>query len=173
MYLISAYFDEQTNKLIGHYINHLAGKTGNTFMTDNHVPPHITISSVETNQEETLLSHFGQLGTQLSQGSLQFVSVGMFFPYVIYVTPVLNAYLQELSDTVYKAVCGIDGIRFGKFYQPTGWFPHVTLGKKLSKEEMRCAFEVMQNCFIPFEGKITSVGLARTKPYEELMNIVF
>lgn len=171
MYLISAYFDGQTHKQISHYINQIAEKTGNTFMTENHVPPHITISSVETNHEEALLSHFGQLGTQLSQGSLQFVSIGMFFPYVIYATPVLNAYLQELSDAIYGAVCGIEELRVSKYYQPMQWLPHVTLGKKLSKEEMRDAFEIMQNCFVPFKGMVTSIGLARTNPYEELLHI--
>lgn len=171
MYLISAYFDEQTNKQLSHYINWIANKTGNTFMTENHVPPHITISSMETNNEEALLSRFGQLGTQLSQGSLQFVSVGTFFPYVIYVTPVLNAYLQTMAEEVYQAVIDIEGIKISKYYQPMQWFPHVTLGKTLSKEEMSCAFEVMQNYFSPFEGRVMSVGLARTKPYEELMHI--
>lgn len=171
MYLISAYFDEQTNKQLSHYINQIANKTGNTFMTENRVPPHITISSMETNNEEALLSRFGQLGTKLPQGFLQFVSVGTFFPYVIYVTPVLNAYLQTMAEEVYQAVIDIDGIKIGKYYQPMQWFPHVTLGKTLSKEEMSCAFEIMQNCFVPFEGKLTSVSLARTKPYKELAYI--
>ena len=47
MYLISVYFDDKSNKIISNYINKIAQKTGNTFMTDNHVPPHLTIMSVE------------------------------------------------------------------------------------------------------------------------------
>ena len=39
MYLISVYFDEQANKNLQRYINIIADKTGNTFMTDNNVPP--------------------------------------------------------------------------------------------------------------------------------------
>ena len=35
MYLISVYFDNKSNKIISDYINKIAQKTGNTFMTDN------------------------------------------------------------------------------------------------------------------------------------------
>ena len=45
MYLVSVYFDDKSNKIISDYINKIAQKTGNTFMTDNHVPPHLTIMS--------------------------------------------------------------------------------------------------------------------------------
>ena len=34
MYLISAYFDEKTNRIINRYINQIAAKTGNPFMTE-------------------------------------------------------------------------------------------------------------------------------------------
>ena len=51
MYLVSVYFDDKSNKIISDYINKIAQKTGNTFMTDNHVPPHLTIMSVEAREE--------------------------------------------------------------------------------------------------------------------------
>ena len=54
MYLISVYFDDKSNKIISNYINKIAQKTGNTFMTDNHVPPHLTIMSVEVREEKKL-----------------------------------------------------------------------------------------------------------------------
>ena len=43
-----------------------------------------------------------------------------------------------------------------------------SLVAQLTKEQLRCAFEVMQNQFGPFEGTVTSVGLAKTNPYENL-----
>lgn len=39
MYLISAYFDEHTAKQLQRFINTISEKTGNTYMTDNNVPP--------------------------------------------------------------------------------------------------------------------------------------
>ena len=62
MYLVSVYFDDKSNKIISDYINKIAQKTGNTFMTDNHVPPHLTIMSVEAREEEKLTEVMGTAG---------------------------------------------------------------------------------------------------------------
>lgn len=171
MYLISAYFDEHTNRRINRYMNRIAEKTGNTFMTENNVPPHLTISSVEARSGELLIPHIEQLEGKLVQGKVQFVSVGMFFPYVMYLTPVLNEYLQRISSQVYAAVKDIPEVNVSRFYQPMQWLPHITLGKKLSKEQMQIAFGIMQDGFAPFEGIITSVGLAKTNPHEDILKI--
>ena len=55
MYLVSIYFDEKTNRKIQKYIDQMAAKTGNTFMIDGNVPPHLTISAFETKQEENCI----------------------------------------------------------------------------------------------------------------------
>ncbi|MDE6851987.1 MAG: 2'-5' RNA ligase family protein [Lachnospiraceae bacterium] len=168
MYLISAYFDERTNQSINRYIRQIAEKTGNTFMTDNHVPPHLTISSVEARQGEIVLPYLENLQEQLSGGTIEIVSVGMFFPYVMYLTPVLNSFLLGLSQQIYDVVCNIPEVKVSRFYQPLQWLPHITLGKTLTKEQMSLAFKVMQDGFAPVTGHITRLGLAKTNPHEDL-----
>lgn len=169
MYLISAYFDERTNQIINRYIRQIAEKTGNTFMIDNQVPPHMTISSVEARQGEKLFPCLKQLRGQLTAGTVPIVSLGMFFPYVMYLTPVLNAYLLELSKQIYDAVYDIPEVKVNRFYQPLHWLPHITLGKTLTKEQMQQAFVVMQDGFAPIEAHIIKLGLAKTNPHEDLM----
>ena len=169
MYLISVYFDEKTNKKLQRYIDWIADKTGNTFMTDNHVPPHLTISSVEARNVEQLVPCIQGLQGKLTSGTVQFVSVGMLLPYVLYVTPVLNEYLQGLSKQIYEAILADEEITVSKYYKPMQWLPHITLGKKLSKEQMRTAIAVLQEGFVPFEGKITEIGLAKTNPHEDVV----
>lgn len=171
MYLISAYFDEKAQKTIERYIHQVAIKTGNSFMTDNHVPPHLTISAVEAKCGEVLLPYVEKLRGQLSQGTVQFVSVGMLLPYVMYLTPVLNKYLQELSQRIYDSISGIPEVSVSRFYQPMQWLPHTTLGKTLTKEQMRIAFEVMQERFAPFDATIIKLGLAKTNPHEDLLRL--
>ncbi len=70
MYLISVYFDDKSNKIISNYINKIAQKTGNTFMTDNHVPPHLTIMSVEAREEKKLTEVMEQLERSLTKGHI-------------------------------------------------------------------------------------------------------
>lgn len=168
MYLISAYFDEQTNRTIHRYIRQIAEKTGNTFMCDNHVPPHMTISSVEARRGEVLIPDLEKLQSKLSAGTIEIVSTGMFFPYVIYLAPVLNAYLLGLSQQIYDAVHAIPEVKVNRFYQPLQWYPHITLGKTLTKEQMQTAFAVMQDGFAPWKAQVVKIGLAKTNPHEDL-----
>ena len=170
MYLVSIYFDEITNKIIQSYINKVAEKTGNYFMLDGNVPPHITISAFETKQEEKVIEALGKAANQMKSEKLQWASVGEFFPYVIYLAPVLNDYLHSLSQKVYDSIKEVKGIQFSPHYQPFQWLPHTTIGKKLLKEEMKTAFEVMQNNFAMFSGTVTKIGLAKTNPYTDIVS---
>lgn len=169
MYLISVYFDDETNNRIQRYINQIAEKTGNTFMTDNHVPPHMTISAIEARSVDVLAPHVEKLRDSLCQGKIQCASVGMLLPYVLYVTPVLNEYLQGLSQQVHDAIPKDDEITISRYYQPMQWLPHITLGKKLTKEQMQIAVGIMQDGFAPFEARVTEIGLAKVNPHEDVL----
>lgn len=168
MYLISIYFDEQTNQTIQGYINQVAVKTGNAFMLDGKVPPHMTISAFETMHEQQAISVLESCAKELRKGALQWVSVGAFFPYVIYIAPVFNQFLNELSHNIYQSVLEIEEVSISKYYRPLQWMPHTTIAKKLSQEEMRIAFSVLQNQFGVLKGTAVKIGLARTNPYEDL-----
>ena len=165
MYLISVYFDDKSNKIISNYINKIAQKTGNTFMTDNHVPPHLTIMSVEAREEKNLTEVMEQLERALTKGQIQLVSVGVLLPYVLYAAPVLNLYLEDMIEQVHDMVKHIPEVRMSRYYQPMQWLPHITLGKKLSKEQMQEAFSVMQELFVPMEMVPSPAILLCTEQY--------
>lgn len=168
MYLISVYFDEKTNRRIQRYIDLVAEKAGNLFMTEGQVPPHMTISAFETQREEVALEALGRVSKRLGKGTLTWASTGQFFPYVIFLQPVLNAYLHNIAEVVSEELEGVDDIKISPFYQPFQWIPHVTIGKTLSKEEMQVAFEVLQNHFGVFEGTVVRIGLAKTNPHLDI-----
>ena len=168
MYLVSIYFDEKTNRRVQQYIDKVAEKTGNTFMLDGKVPPHITISAFETQDEAAAIESLERALARLRQGTLEWVSVGEFFPYVIFLIPVLNEYLHEMSVIVNDELSNTNGIKISPYYRPFQWLPHTTIAKKLSKEEMQIAFEVLQNSFGMFEGEVVKIGLARPNPHRDI-----
>ena len=170
MYLISAYFDEATTKQLTRFINTIAQKSGNTYMTDNNVPPHMTVSSFETREPANLIEDFNRL-RNIGTGNVNIISVGQFLPYVLYAAPVLNRYVQNLAEKTYEMLSQRDDVTISKCYRPYQWFPHITLGKKLSKEEMQTAFEAMQIHFIPVSGEIVRLGLAKTNPHSDIASI--
>lgn len=169
MYLISIYFDEKTNRKLGRYMNQIAKETGNTFMIDHHVPPHMTLLSIEAKNVEILVPAFESLQETLKTGEIHFVSVGQMLPYVMYVTPVLNEYLLNMSKTFFEIYCKIPETSISKYYQPFSWLPHVTLGKTLDKEQMRKAFTILQDSFAPFRATVTEIGLSSVNPHRDVM----
>lgn len=132
-------------------------------------PPHITVSAFEAREEENVKEILKERFSTLSKGKLTWCSVGTFFPYVIYLAPVLNEYAHNISKEIYECLSGADGVEISKFYRPFQWMPHTTIGKKLSKEEMKTAFEILQENFSVFEGTVTHIGLAKPNPHRDLM----
>lgn len=88
--------------------------------------------------------------------------------HVIYMTPVLNAYLHGLSKLVYDKLSVLEGVDISSHYRPFQWLPHTTIAKKLSKEEMLVAFEILQNGFGMFEGEVVRMGLAKPNPHRDI-----
>ena len=169
MYLISVYFDEATELKMRSYMKQIAKRTGNFAMIDGNVPPHITISAFGIDSEEEAKEIFKRVSEKITAGMIHWVSAAAFFPQVIYLSPVLNEYLHHISEITYKEVMQFPNAKLKGHYEPFAWMPHGTLAKHLTSEQMKCAFEVMQEQFAPFKSNIVKIGLARTNPYENIM----
>lgn len=192
MYLISAYFDDSTNRKLQQLIEGIAKNSGNSFMLEHNVPPHLTISAFETRKPDELIPIMERLRDNIYRGEIQFVSIGVFLPYVMYATPVLDDYLHSMAVDVYECIKQTEAnnnevlkeesdsdtlnngqaqlnVNVNKFYNPSKWFPHVTLGKTLNEEQIRTAFSYMQNHFVPFTGEIVELGLAKTNPHKDIV----
>ena len=75
MILVSAYFDENTNKELLRHIEGVAKASGNTFMLDNNVPPHLTLLSIETKDADAVVGvRYGS--SQVMQGAAEVVAYG-------------------------------------------------------------------------------------------------
>lgn len=168
MYLISIYFDETANLTINRYVRRVAEESGNDFMLVNDIPPHITLSAFEAQDEMAVMQELQEIVSGWKQDKIQYVSVGTFLPYVLYITPVLNEYLHNMTTCIYEKFHEKAGVKMSKCYRPFQWMPHTTIGKKLSKEEMLKAFEVMQKQFAVFDARVVKIGLAKTNPHRDI-----
>lgn len=171
MYLISLYFDDVTNERIQSYMNQIAKRTGNDAMLAGKVPPHITLSAFETTQESEAVAVFEDLAKEFICGEIMWCSVGMFLPHTIYLLPVMNHYLFQMSEQAYQHISQIHQVKIHKRYQPFSWIPHSTIGKQLSKSELKEAFAVMQEQFGVLRGAAVSIGLAKTNPYTDICRV--
>ena len=75
MYLVSVYFDNTATKRIQTLVEQIAAASGNHYMTEKQVPPHLTLSSIEARSIDVLIPAVKQLENKLRQGTVQFVTV--------------------------------------------------------------------------------------------------
>lgn len=169
-YLISAYFDRESNRTLSRYIREIARAAGNDFMVENMVPPHLTVSFFEAPDEESAKTIFREIQGDLKPGEILIPSAGAFFPNVIYAEAVQNAYLFELSNAVNEVLKRHDEVKVSRYYRHLSWIPHVTLGKTLDPGQMRAAFEYLQKHFSPLTVKAERFGLAKTNPHREILS---
>lgn len=187
MYHISIYFDAKTEARMREYIKKVAEVTGNIYMLQANVPPHITLAAFECEKEEELVRGLECLmktpgkkqvaventvnvnNNGMYAGTLQWVSVGSFLPGVIFLQPVLNEYLQGLTQQVHDCLQEVEGVKVRSCYKPFSWLPHSTIAKKLTPQQLRQAFEVLQQEFSVFEGQVVRVGLAKMNPHREIV----
>ena len=168
MYLVSLYFDDNTMKKIQGYINKVANSSGNNFMVDNSVPPHITIAGFNSSNENEVIDVLDKSIKNIEVGEIIFSSIGIFKSSVIYLAPVLNEYLHNLSLEINKGLSEVENIEMNKFYVPFNWMPHVTIGKKLNREELFLGLDQLEKSFSIFSGKITKISLSKTNPYQDV-----
>ena len=141
MYLISAYFDKNTTEQLQKYIDRIAVVTGNSFMVDNQVPPHLTLAAIEARSVDVLIPAFESSHDKLQQGDISIITVGQFMPKVIYAAPYINQYLFELNRCICDAYADVPETTISKYYRPLSWLPHITIAKTLTKEQIRTAFQ--------------------------------
>lgn len=168
MYLVSLYFDEQTNEKVLKFMKSVAVKCGNNYMFDKNIPPHMTIASVSEGNENEIISVLDSVIKNWKQGQIDFVAIGSFKPHVLFLSPILNEYLNELSVLVNEAL-RMNGCQPGNsMYLPYQWLPHTTIARTLNEEQMITAFRVLQANFEPFSGTVIKVGLAKNNSHRDI-----
>lgn len=170
MYLISLYFDDVSSKKIKKIIDRTALKSGNKFMVEGEVPPHITITAFKSNREEEVIKKLDKKIRTVKKGKITWASIGVFKSSVLFLAPVLNEYLHNLSVEINDSVSEIGDIFISKLYRPFQWMPHTTIAKKLTREELIMGFKELEKNFNIFSGEITRIGLSKTNPYEEIID---
>lgn len=168
MYLISIYFDKKTEQIMQSHINQVAKASGNSFMLDGNIPPHITVLGFDGKDEEKVLEIFENNIKSIESGQICFASLGVFKGQVIYVQPILNEYLHNLSVKAHEMYTGVDDIRFSPYYNTFGWIPHLSIGKHLDEKQMEEAFKSLVKNFVPMEATVTRIGIAKTNPHRDI-----
>ena len=165
MFLVSAFFDPLTNRTLQNLINGIADVTENQFMLEFNVPPHLTFLQIQTRTgQEQLEQAVKNLEGKLKAVPLTFASCGDGIPNVVFAKVRMTDELKTQINLIYDEIIKIPDIKINPYYLPENIFPHVTLGKTLTREQQSAAMDYVNKNFSIFEGIISEAALTCGKP---------
>ena len=167
-YAVTLEFDRETVNKIQEFIDEVAKVTGCDYMKQSKIPPHVTVSALVSDNEEALLLEMESIAESMNRDFIWFANIGVFNPFVIYLGPVMNEFLQNICRTVNERLLQHADIGNRGRYLPNQWVPHAAIAVKLTPEALKEAFSIVQEKFSAFGATAEKIVLARAEPYEEL-----
>ena len=144
----------------------VANATGNYHMIEGNIPPHITVGMINSSDEERVITTFEQCVGRIHHGDIQIAGIGLFRKSSVYLQPVLNQYLHEISVKVNEAYEGLQAEH--NRYTPFNWMPHISVAKRLMANEQLEAVKCLQEVGYPSAAKVSRIGLAKSNPYTDI-----
>ena len=157
----------------------IAAATGNNYMLDNSVPPHLSLGlfHAEEEKEGEMVKLFEQFAEGLKSESvgfsLNFNGPDNFADKVIFLSVLRNESLMKLNLDLHQLFLPHFEAGDNRNYLPENWVPHIALAVKLDHQQFEKGFEAAKNFPLPKTAKITSATLARCNPYNEVIKLSF
>lgn len=167
-YAVVIYFDERTSEELRNMISKVASYSGNLYMVETGIPPHVTIGAFSADNEIRLRERMEEFIHEFSSGEVVFQEIRTFDPKVLFLSPVKNEYLVAANSRLNEIMDGFFSPADHDYYLPEYWVPHLALAVKLEKEQMKAAKEAVDSLPLPIVAQVTKAALARCNPYEEL-----
>lgn len=170
-YSISLFFDEEGQDYLNDLIKQVAHVTGNNYMVDNEVPPHITLGMFKTDNTHidgliTIVEKVAKVSGEIKLRNLEAVT---FRNKLLIIKPddcagsLLNLLNKELhTRCLQKFSPGCNNL-----YIPEFFFPHIAIASGLTNIQMIKAIDYIKYKLHNVELQIKTISLARRHPYCE------
>lgn len=168
MYLISLYFDEKSTILLQKHQSEIEKGTQQYFLSQKKIPVHMTLSTTSEIDESLLIDYINESISQFKTGMIDLVFIGSFSKNTIFLAPVYNEYLHNLSKKINHLISLVSHQKKDNRYQPFHWQPHITLARKLDEKQLLTAFQILNQLFEPFQIKVTRIALSSSQPYHDI-----
>lgn len=154
-YAVTLYFDEKSTAKIKNAIKELSGISGNFFMTENEVPPHLTLGMFHCKKEdlERLEEVFKVFSDKIEKAfPVYFSGVDTFKEKVLFLRLKAEAYkhLLLLNEILHSTFLPYFEAGGNKNYLPENWLPHVALLEKLNKEQFELGLNAIKHATADF-----------------------
>ena len=147
-YAVSLCFDSDSSKKIANSVKELSEITGNHYLVENDVPPHLTLGMfhVPCGKEENIRSVFEDFLKEAifkRAFCVEFCGTDTFLQKVVFVSVKESSasflHLKELNEALHEKFIPHFAPGGNKNYLPGQFFPHVALAVKLTPDEFKKA----------------------------------
>lgn len=169
-YAVSLHFSQDVNEIISDAVSTIAGMTGDDFIIQNKVPPHVTIGAFHgmKENEERLMQIVEAFSNTQRSGVVRFTELGSFNGKVLFLKPEKDAYLSEINKALHNVVLPEFEKGENGYYLPEVWVPHATLATRLHQSQLDTAMEIAGKISLPLEAAISNIGVYQCAPFLEL-----
>ena len=177
-YAVTLYFDSHTNELILEAMKDIAAVTGNNYMLDNSVPPHLSLGLFHAEEEKAgeMEKYFAEFVETLKSKETDFIlnfnGPDNFADKVIFLSVARDETLMNLNRNLHQLFLPHFEAGDNRNYLPENWIPHIALAVKLDSQQFEKGFEVAKNFPLPGTAKITLATLAKCNPYNEVVKVI-
>lgn len=162
-YAVELLFNKEAENEFFGLFETVASAGVNPYMLKNDIAPHLTLCMFRTDDdEEQLAAALKILAENLPCFSLGFSSIGQFLPGVIFALPMPTEQLLQAGELA-NACFAPFGEAFLRFYVKNNWTPHVSLGVKLTADELTAAFTALLDVFRPMAAFAERVALVESE----------
>lgn len=169
-YAVLIYFDHASEQAVRKIQTEISRTSGNTFLIDNKIYPHVTLSIFSKDDYQDLALDLASFTDQLCDIKLSLTSIGIFnsTPAVLNLLPVVTDDLtgihKKLHDLLSSRITS-----FNPYYERENWVPHCALAVNVAPGELTGAVETACSLFTPITCSAYSLALVECSPYREIM----
>ena len=167
-YALLLCFDAVSENRFLDLIRTISDRTKNGYMLDAKIPPHITVSFFRTSQISPIVEAIDNRISEFHTGKIEWASLGVFIPHVLFAAPVLDTYLTDCCVLANDIVGPLSDVGDEGHYLPGQWVAHTALAVRLSPDELKTAFEVALSHFLAVKGESIKLVLGECNPYKEV-----
>lgn len=169
-YAISLQFPQNVNQMISLAVKSIAVATGNTFIIEKNIPPHITLGAFHAlkNDESKLILMVEEFSKKQKASIIQFKEIENFKKKVLFLKPKKNAFLSQINSELHLLMLSEFEKAENGYYLPKVWLPHTTLATRLNKSQFEKALEIAEKIRLPLETCASEIVVYQCSPFKEL-----
>lgn len=170
-YAVIVYLDHESEVSIHKIQSEVSRVTGNTYLSDNRILPHITLSLFSKESYQEILEDLASFAPELKDISISLSSIGIFnsTPAVVNLLPVVSDELIRIHENLKEKLSRYIS-DFNPYYERANWVPHCAVAVNISPDELPGSIEITCRLFTPMTCTLRTLSLVECDPYSKVFD---